>query len=44
LDGDIIRFLTGTKCDIPAKCMGCSQTYEEVPETREEAGRLFSAL
>lgn len=48
LDGDILRFfffffLTGIT-DIPAKYVGCSQTYKEVLETLEETGRSFNAL
>lgn len=36
-------FLTGIT-DIPAKYVGCSQTYKEVLETLEETGRSFNAL
>jgi len=44
LEGDIIRFLTGTSCDIPAKCMRSSHTYKEVLETLEEMGRFLNTL
>ena len=44
LDGYIISFLTGTNCDIPAKCMRSSQTYKEALETLEEMGTSFNAL
>lgn len=39
-----IFFFNRNNCDIPAKCVGCSQTNEEVLETLEETGRSFNAL